>query len=70
MVHNVLIYHDLLRNYGRKTTSRCLMKIDLKKAYDMVSWKFLEEILKGFGFPERFIHTVMTSVNSPLLPSK
>nr|XP_018631977.1 uncharacterized protein LOC108947926 [Nicotiana tomentosiformis] len=37
MVHNVLICHDILRHYNRKTTHRCLMKIDLRKAYDMVS---------------------------------
>lgn len=65
MVHNVLICHDLLRHYGRKTIPRCLMKIDLRKAYDMVSWEFLEKVLKGYGFSERFIHTVMTCVTSP-----
>nr|XP_018625785.1 uncharacterized protein LOC108944873 [Nicotiana tomentosiformis] len=37
MVHNVLICHDLLRHYGRKTTPRCLIKIDLRKAYEMLS---------------------------------
>ncbi|KAH0651106.1 hypothetical protein KY284_031018 [Solanum tuberosum] len=43
MNHNILICHDLLRHYNRKTTPRCLMKIELRKAYDMVSWEFLEE---------------------------
>ncbi|XP_019257817.1 PREDICTED: uncharacterized protein LOC109236042 [Nicotiana attenuata] len=55
LIHNVLICHDLLRHYNRKTTPRCLMKIDLKKAYDMVRWEFLEEVLKGYGFPMPFI---------------
>lgn len=54
MLHNVLICHDILRHYKSKTTPMCLMKIDLKKAYDMVSWEFLEEALRGFGFPEKF----------------
>uniref|UniRef100_A0A0V0IRY0 Putative ovule protein n=1 Tax=Solanum chacoense TaxID=4108 RepID=A0A0V0IRY0_SOLCH len=54
MMHNVLICHDLLRHYNRMNVSpRCLMKIDLKKAYDMVSWDFLEEVLTGFGFPRK-----------------
>lgn len=53
MIHNILICHDLLRHYNRKTTPRCLMKIDLKKAYDMVSWEFLEEALEGYGFPQK-----------------
>ncbi|XP_019257699.1 PREDICTED: uncharacterized protein LOC109235909 [Nicotiana attenuata] len=43
-----------------ETTRRCLMKIDLRKAYDMVSWEFSEKVLRGFGFPEKFISLVMT----------
>ncbi|XP_070049987.1 uncharacterized protein [Nicotiana tomentosiformis] len=46
MMHNVLICCDLLRHYNRKTTPRCLMKIDFRKAYDMISWEFLEKALK------------------------
>ncbi|XP_019253832.1 PREDICTED: uncharacterized protein LOC109232518 [Nicotiana attenuata] len=51
LVHNVLIFHDLLKHYNRKTSPRCLMKIDLRKAYDMVSWDFIDEAMRGFGFP-------------------
>ncbi|XP_075084714.1 uncharacterized protein LOC142167969 [Nicotiana tabacum] len=37
MLHNVLICHDVLRYYNRKTSPMSLMKIDLKKVYDMFS---------------------------------
>ncbi|XP_060210448.1 uncharacterized protein LOC132637368 [Lycium barbarum] len=66
MLHNVLICHDLLRHYNRQTTPRCLMKIDLRKAYDMVSWEFVEEALNGYGFPRRFIELVMNCISSPM----
>ncbi|XP_060216466.1 uncharacterized protein LOC132643947 [Lycium barbarum] len=36
------------RHHNRKTSSRCLMKIDLRKAYDMVKWEFVQEMLEGF----------------------
>ncbi|XP_060200822.1 uncharacterized protein LOC132629103 [Lycium barbarum] len=65
MLQNVLICHDLLRHYNRKTTPRCLVKIDLRKAYDMVSWELLEEVLKSFGFPAKFSQLVMTCVSLP-----
>ncbi|XP_075080033.1 uncharacterized protein LOC107819178 [Nicotiana tabacum] len=64
LLHNVLIYHDLLRYYNRKTTPRCLVKIDLKKAYDMVSWDFSEEILRCYGFLIPFIKLIMVGVTS------
>lgn len=64
LIHNVLICHDLLRHYNKKTSPRCPMKIDLMKAYDMVSWEFLEEVLRGYGFPYSFVHMVMTRISS------
>ncbi|XP_019262934.1 PREDICTED: uncharacterized protein LOC109240719 [Nicotiana attenuata] len=63
-IHNVLIYHDLLRHYNRKTSPRCLMKIHLRKAYDMINWDFIEEALKGFGFPDSFTKLVITCVTT------
>lgn len=65
MLHNILICHDILRHYNRQTTPRCLVKIDLRKAYDMVSWEFVEEALQGYGFPVRFVQMIMTCVSSP-----
>ncbi|XP_019263585.1 PREDICTED: uncharacterized protein LOC109241315 [Nicotiana attenuata] len=70
LIHNVLICHDLLRHYNRKTTPRCLMKIDLKKAYDMVRWEFLKEVLKGYGFPMPFIQLIMVCVYNNYIHSK
>ncbi|XP_019258197.1 PREDICTED: uncharacterized protein LOC109236469 [Nicotiana attenuata] len=64
LIHNILICHDLLRHYNRKTTPRCLMKIDLRKAYDMINWDSIEEALKGFGFPDSFTKLAMTCVTT------
>lgn len=66
MLHNVLICQDILRHYNRHTTPRCLMKIDLRKAYDIVNWVFVEEALKGYNFPSSFILLIMTCVTSPM----
>ncbi|GKD95947.1 RNA-directed DNA polymerase, eukaryota, reverse transcriptase zinc-binding domain protein [Tanacetum coccineum] len=43
---NILITQELLKGYDRKSgPSRCCMKIDIAKAYDIVDWKFLEMAL-------------------------
>ncbi|XP_062100714.1 uncharacterized protein LOC133806637 [Humulus lupulus] len=61
LAHNVLILQDLLKGYNRKYSSpRCLLKIDLSKAYDSIDWDFLENLLKAFNFPDRFIRWIMT----------
>lgn len=65
ILHNILITQELIRLYRRKgISSRCLLKIDLKKAYDCVEWGFLEECLKGYGFPRRFTEWIMECVSS------
>ncbi|XP_062093636.1 uncharacterized protein LOC133799654 [Humulus lupulus] len=46
--------------YNRRNIShQCVMKIDLSKAYDTIDWLFLEDLLKAFCFPSRFIHCIM-----------
>ncbi|XP_074278172.1 uncharacterized protein LOC141601769 [Silene latifolia] len=46
IMDNVLICQDIVRMYNRKVVSpRCLIKIDLRKAYDSVEWKFLHQML-------------------------
>ncbi|XP_075108885.1 uncharacterized protein LOC142180721 [Nicotiana tabacum] len=55
IVQNILICQDLVKLYnGKKTTRSCLIKIDLKKAYDFVEWGFVEEMLHTLNFPPRF----------------
>ncbi|GKE62850.1 RNA-directed DNA polymerase, eukaryota, reverse transcriptase zinc-binding domain protein [Tanacetum coccineum] len=40
------------------------MQIDIQKAYDTVSWSFLEDILGKFGFYKKMITWIMTCVKS------
>ncbi|XP_062099618.1 uncharacterized protein LOC133805450 [Humulus lupulus] len=60
IAHNIMIFQDLIKNYGRAVTSpRCAIKIDLSKAYDTVDWQFLEDFLKALCFPMKFIGWIM-----------
>ncbi|KAL5565119.1 hypothetical protein UlMin_028283 [Ulmus minor] len=41
------------------------MKIDIQKAYDRLSWKFLEVVLKAFGFHPKWIQWIVTCCSTP-----
>ncbi|XP_062099846.1 uncharacterized protein LOC133805699 [Humulus lupulus] len=66
LAHNILILQDIIKGYKRKNISpRCVLKIDLSKAYDMLDWNFLEDILTEFCFPAKFINWVMDCLKDP-----
>ena len=63
--HNNMIYQDLIRLYHQKTFSpRCIFKIDLRKAYDSVSWEFIDHLLTKLKFPPQFYHWVLALLNT------
>ncbi|XP_020245065.1 uncharacterized protein LOC109823190 [Asparagus officinalis] len=64
--NNILLAHELVKNYGRKSISpRTMLNIDIKKAFDTISWSFLEDMLIGLGFPNKMITWIMACVTSP-----
>ncbi|XP_074290971.1 uncharacterized protein LOC141617705 [Silene latifolia] len=66
ILENVLICQDLVRLYKRRSASpRCLLKIDLRKAYDTVEWGFVQAMLQKLNFPTGFIVMLMTYISSP-----
>lgn len=44
---------------------RCTIKVDLIKAYDLVNWDFIRELLIAMNFPQRFVHLVMMCITTP-----
>ncbi|XP_060180113.1 uncharacterized protein LOC132609918 [Lycium barbarum] len=53
---NIILSHELVKGYNRKFFSpRCMLKIDMQKAYDSVEWPFLEQILISMNFPDQFV---------------
>ncbi|XP_074299345.1 uncharacterized protein LOC141630421 [Silene latifolia] len=48
--------HELTTKYSRaRITPRCLLKVDIKKAFDSVNWDFLRNCLVLYGFPKYFV---------------
>ncbi|XP_056695032.1 uncharacterized protein [Spinacia oleracea] len=65
ILHNVLICQDLIKHYNRRNTRpSCLMKLDLKKAFDTVEWKFIEEVMLELGFSTFFVDLIMTCLST------
>lgn len=62
---NIILSHELVKGYGRKGVSpRCMIKLDMQKAYDFVEWVFLEQVLHSLNFPDRFVKLILSCICS------
>ncbi|XP_056685500.1 uncharacterized protein [Spinacia oleracea] len=62
---NILLATELIKGYTRAHLSpRCLLKVDLKKAYDSIEWSFLQSLMIELGFPDCFVAWVITCITT------
>ncbi|KAL2925820.1 hypothetical protein RDABS01_007259 [Bienertia sinuspersici] len=65
ILHNILVSQDIVKHYERKNYVKgCLIKMDLRKAYDTIEWSFVEQMMVELEFPVKFNAMVMTCLNS------
>ena len=67
---NILMAHELVAGYHRGVgPPKCAFKIDIRKAYDTVNWKYVTNMLLGLGFHPamvRWIDVMLSSVSYTL----
>ncbi|KAL5550707.1 hypothetical protein UlMin_000883 [Ulmus minor] len=63
---NSVIIQEVIHAMKRKRGSKGWMglKIDLLKAYDRLSWCFIDKVLRAFGFHPTWIHRVITCIST------
>lgn len=55
IIDRVVVINEVV-DWAKKKGKECIIfKVDFEKAYDSVSWSFLEYMLGRFGFAERWI---------------
>jgi hypothetical protein len=57
---NFLYVRGLARHYHRNKTPVCLLKLDISKAFDSVSWEHLLELMGRRGFSRRWTDWIAT----------
>ncbi|XP_010694927.2 uncharacterized protein LOC104907665 [Beta vulgaris subsp. vulgaris] len=67
MDDNILISHELnhvLNKHRRGNVHLAALKIDMNKAYDRVSWRFLLKVLHAYGLPGHWIQLISQCISS------
>ena len=52
---NFMLVRQLARKINKRKESGLLLKLDISRAFDTLSWAFLFEVLRKMGFPEEFL---------------
>jgi hypothetical protein len=64
-IHDAIgVAHECIHSIFKRNQKAMIMKIDLKKAFDMVDWDFLRIILLSVGFGNSFTDWIMSCVSS------
>jgi len=55
ILESVVSAHEIIHEVHRKRDCGIIFKLDYEKAYDRVSWEFLDEMLTSRGFGEKWV---------------
>lgn len=62
---NIQLAQEIVRGYNvYRSQPKCCLKIDLRKAYDTISWSFLKEVLQGLRLPWIMVEWIMQCVTT------
>ncbi|CAL1408646.1 unnamed protein product [Linum trigynum] len=64
---NIIIVHEVLHHFkNHKLGNRrdMMLKLDMKKAYDMVDWECLETLLRRYGFNDKWCRWVSSCIRT------
>ncbi|KAL9671329.1 hypothetical protein QQ045_008897 [Rhodiola kirilowii] len=66
LIHDSIgLAHDLVRDINTKTFgSNIIIKVDMSKAYDRLSWRFLIKVLLSFGFSHQVRDLIYRNISN------
>jgi len=60
----ILLTHEIIHSLKQFKKIGMLLKIDLSKAFDSLSWKYIHKMLIAFGFSPPWVRWVMSLISS------
>ena len=57
---NIFLIHETIHSLDITKNEGMILKLDLSKAFDKLSWEYMEKMLQAFGFHDEWIQWITT----------
>eukprot|EP00253_Pinus_taeda_P031502 PITA_31502 len=64
IMDGIILTHEIIHSLKSSKQAGMLLKLDLSKAFDKLSWSYIENMLKAFGFCHSWIRWIMSLISS------
>jgi hypothetical protein len=64
ILDSIIVAHEAVHSMHTFKKESMLTKLDMSKAYDRISWNFLQKMLEAFGFGEEWVKGIMSLISS------
>jgi hypothetical protein len=64
IMDSVILAHEVIHSLKATRTPGMLIKLDLSKAFDRISWKYMSSLLEAFGFDNLWVAWIMRLTSS------
>jgi hypothetical protein len=65
---SVILAHEVIHSLKKTKTPGMLLKLDLSKAFDKISWDYMREMLLAFGFDKLWVTWILNLTYSDFFP--
>ena len=65
ILDGIVTTQEAIHSLQTKRVKGMMMKLDLAKAYDRISWSYLLVVLKSFGFDQRWLQWLFSFISTP-----
>jgi hypothetical protein len=64
ILDSVILAHEVIHSLQKTKTPGMLLKLDLSKAFDKISWEYMQAMLLAFGFDQGWVKWIVNLTSS------
>jgi hypothetical protein len=69
ILDSVILAHEVIHSFQKTRMPGMLLKINLSKAFNKISWDYMQEMLLAFGFYRLWVTWILNLTSSYFFPS-